>query len=266
MREPALYYRENVGGGIALLEAMREAGVNRLVISSTAAVYGVPDVEPDPRGRAAPPDQPLRRDEAGPRGRRRLVSPGATGSASRRCATSTSPAPRERNGERHDPETHLIPNVLERGRRRRRRSRIFGADYPTPDGTRDPRLRPRPRPRRGASPGARGDRARRRPNRRAAHLQPRQRRRLQRARGARRGRAVIGRSRAAHRRPAPGRRPAVAGRVDRTRARGPRLGAERSTLDEMIGSAWAWRDRASARRRPATTLERSRRWRSRSSP
>src|SRR5262245_32195499 len=46
IREPALYFRENVAGGIALLEAMRDAGVVRLVISSTAAVYGVPDATP----------------------------------------------------------------------------------------------------------------------------------------------------------------------------------------------------------------------------
>src|SRR5215213_1018572 len=46
MQEPALYYRENVAGGIALLEAMRDAGVRRLVISSTAAVYGIPEATP----------------------------------------------------------------------------------------------------------------------------------------------------------------------------------------------------------------------------
>src|SRR4029079_3137899 len=54
IREPALYFRENVAGGIALLEAMRDAGVGRLVSSSTAAVYGVPDVTPIPE------DAPLR--------------------------------------------------------------------------------------------------------------------------------------------------------------------------------------------------------------
>ena len=51
MREPALYFRENVAGGIALLEAMRDAGVGRLVISSTASVYGIPETNPDRRGR-----------------------------------------------------------------------------------------------------------------------------------------------------------------------------------------------------------------------
>ena len=46
VREPSLYYRSNVAGGIALLEAAREAGVNRIVFSSSAAVYGVPDATP----------------------------------------------------------------------------------------------------------------------------------------------------------------------------------------------------------------------------
>ena len=70
---PALYYRENVAGGVVLLEALREAGVKRLVFSSTAAVYGIAGRRPDPRGRGHAPDQPLRRDEAGLRGRAALV-------------------------------------------------------------------------------------------------------------------------------------------------------------------------------------------------
>ena len=54
MREPAIYYGHNVAGGIALLDAMRDAGVERIVFSSTAAVYGVPEASPIPE------DAPLR--------------------------------------------------------------------------------------------------------------------------------------------------------------------------------------------------------------
>ena len=80
-REPSLYFRDNVAGGIALLEAMRAAGVGRLVFSSTAAVYGDPGRHADPRGRPAPSDQPVRRDEAHVRGRAGLVRRRPTGSA-----------------------------------------------------------------------------------------------------------------------------------------------------------------------------------------
>ena len=71
--DPARYYRDNVAGGVDLLEAARMAGVRRIVFSSTAAVYGIPRVDPDRRGRAARPDQPVRRDEALVRGRAALV-------------------------------------------------------------------------------------------------------------------------------------------------------------------------------------------------
>ena len=79
-QDPARYYRDNVAGGIALLEAAREAGVGRIVFSSTAAVYGVPDATPIPEDAPTPPDQHVRRDEADVRGgdglvRQRLRAP-----------------------------------------------------------------------------------------------------------------------------------------------------------------------------------------------
>ena len=70
---PDLYYRENVVGGIAFLEALRAAGVGRLVLSSTAAVYGLPDVSPIPEDVPLAPDQPVWRDEADARGSDPLV-------------------------------------------------------------------------------------------------------------------------------------------------------------------------------------------------
>ena len=74
--DPAKYYRDNVAGGVALLEAARAAGVRRVVFSSTAAVYGTPDSTPIPEDAAAPPDQHLRRDQAHVRGRAPLVRRG----------------------------------------------------------------------------------------------------------------------------------------------------------------------------------------------
>jgi UDP-glucose 4-epimerase len=133
VREPALYYTENVGGGIALLEAMRLAGTKRLVISSTAAVYGEPDQVPIPE------DAPLRPINTYGETKRTLET--AAGWYAR--AYGLRPialryfnvaGASDRNGERHDPETHLIPNLLtavERGAS----FTLTGVDYPTPDGT-----------------------------------------------------------------------------------------------------------------------------------
>ena len=133
IREPALYFRENVAGGISLLEAMRDTGVDRLVISSTAAVYGVPDATPIPE------DAPLRPINPYGESKRSLeAAAGWFAAAYGLCAVSlryfnvagASPT----NGERHDPETHLIPNAL-RAASGEAPLTVFGSDYPTPDGT-----------------------------------------------------------------------------------------------------------------------------------
>ena len=133
VREPALYYTENVGGGIALLEAMRLAGVERLVISSTAAVYGDPDVVPIPE------DAPLRPINTYGETKRTLETAAgwyaqAYGLRPIALRYFNVAGASQRNGERHDPETHLIPNLLtavERGEP----FTLTGVDYPTPDGT-----------------------------------------------------------------------------------------------------------------------------------
>lgn len=133
IREPALYFRENVAGGIALLEAMRGSGVGRLVISSTAAVYGVPDVSPIPE------DAPLR--PINPYGEsKRSLEAAASWFASAYGLRAVSlryfnvAGASASNGERHDPETHLIPNAL-RAVGGGPPLTVFGTDYPTPDGT-----------------------------------------------------------------------------------------------------------------------------------
>ena len=133
IREPALYFRENVAGGIDLLEAMREVGVQRLVISSTAAVYGVPDATPIPE------DAPLRPINPYGESKRSLeAAAGWFASAYGLRAVSLRyfnvAGASATNGERHEPETHLIPNAI-RAASSGDPLTLFGTDYPTPDGT-----------------------------------------------------------------------------------------------------------------------------------
>ena len=133
VREPALYYMENVRGGIALLEAMRLAGVRRIVISSTAAVYGEPDAVPIPE------DAPLRPINTYGETKRTLETAAdwysrAYGFRSMALRYFNVAGASDRNGERHDPETHLIPNLLGAADRGEPFT-LTGTDYPTPDGT-----------------------------------------------------------------------------------------------------------------------------------
>jgi UDP-glucose 4-epimerase len=132
MQDPALYYGENVAGGIALLDALRDAGVSRLVFSSTAAVYGDPDKVPIREGAGTRPVSPY--------GASKLAFEGAMGWYAAYGLRSVAlryfnvAGASERYGERHDPETHLIPNVLAAARGGPGLT-IFGDDYPTADGT-----------------------------------------------------------------------------------------------------------------------------------
>jgi UDP-glucose 4-epimerase len=131
--DPSKYYRENVAGGVALLEAARAAGVGRLVFSSTAAVYGVPDASPIPE------DAPLR--PINPYGETKRTFEGALDWYGRAYGLRSislryfNVAGATRTlGEDHDPETHLIPNIL-RAAEGTMELTVFGGDYPTPDGT-----------------------------------------------------------------------------------------------------------------------------------
>jgi UDP-glucose 4-epimerase len=132
MREPGLYYAENVVGGIALLDALREAGIDRIVFSSTAAVYGEPEKVPI---RETAPTQPV-----SPYGASKLAFEGAMAWYATYGLRSVSlryfnvAGASERYGERHDPETHLIPCIL-RAVLGGPELVIFGSDYPTADGT-----------------------------------------------------------------------------------------------------------------------------------
>ena len=131
--EPNLYYAENVVGGVGLLDAMLGAGVERLVFSSTAAVYGAPEVVPIPEDAPVAPINPYGETKRTFEGAMRWYGDayGLRGVALRYFNVAGAS---ERNGEQHDPETHLIPNVLAAALGRRELT-VFGTDYPTPDGT-----------------------------------------------------------------------------------------------------------------------------------
>ncbi|MBO0768620.1 MAG: UDP-glucose 4-epimerase GalE [Solirubrobacterales bacterium] len=132
--EPGLYYKNNVGGTVNLLEAMVAHKVPRLVFSSTCAVYGQPDEVPI--SEQAPP--------------RPLNSYGASKLAADHAITDFCKAydigavslryfnvagAHGHVGEDHEPETHLIPNILKVALGQRESVDVFGSDYPTPDGS-----------------------------------------------------------------------------------------------------------------------------------
>jgi UDP-arabinose 4-epimerase len=134
--DPGMYYRNNLGGSLSLLEAMREAGVPNVVFSSTCATYGTPDDVPI---RETVPQRPVN-----PYGETKLAIERALHwygqayglrSVSLRYFNAAGADPEGEIGELHDPETHLIPLVLEAALGRRPHVEIYGTDYPTPDGT-----------------------------------------------------------------------------------------------------------------------------------
>jgi len=132
MLDPGLYFSQNVVGGLALLDALREAGVDRIVFSCTAAVYGEPDRVPI---RENAPTRPVN-----PYGASKLALESAMGWYAAYGLRSVSlryfnvAGASEHYGERHDPESHLVPNIL-RAARGGPELTIFGNDYPTADGT-----------------------------------------------------------------------------------------------------------------------------------
>lgn len=130
---PEVYYRNNVGGTLNLLTAMGESGVGSFVFSSTAAVYGEPEVVPIPETAPNLPTNPYGGSKLacdrmiGDVARARDIA--ATSLRYFNVAGASGPF-----GEDHSPETHLIPLVLEAAYGGTP-VRIFGTDYPTPDGT-----------------------------------------------------------------------------------------------------------------------------------
>ena len=136
VKKPAEFYWNNVYGVLVLLEQMRLAGVSQIVFSSTAAVYGEPDYVPLDEAHPTRPGNPYGETKLAVE--RMLAAFGdAYGlrSVCLRYFNAAGADPAGVLGEDHDPETHLIPLVIQAALGRRPSIKIFGDDYPTPDGT-----------------------------------------------------------------------------------------------------------------------------------
>ncbi len=136
VRDPAKYYRNNVANTLTLLEAMVRHHVDKFIFSSTAAIFGEPQYTPIDE---AHPKAPIN-----PYGASKLMVEQVLGdldhahglrSVCLRYFNAAGADPGGELGERHDPETHLIPLVLQAASGRRQHISVFGRDYDTPDGT-----------------------------------------------------------------------------------------------------------------------------------
>jgi UDP-arabinose 4-epimerase len=134
--DPARYYANNTAGTLALLEAMRATGCRHLLFSSTCASYGIPLNLPIDE---AHPQSPIN-----PYGwskmiiERMLEDYGrayGTASVSLRYFNAAGCDPDGEIGERHEPETHAVPLLIEAARNQDRPFTVFGTDFPTPDGS-----------------------------------------------------------------------------------------------------------------------------------
>lgn len=134
---PMTFYDNNVAGSLSLIQAMVRSGVNKIVFSSTAAVYGqqdnqqllsetLPKLPINPYGHSKWMVECMLRD---------VAATGQLDAIALRYFNAAGSDPEGRLGERHDPETHLIPLVLDAARGARPDIKIFGNDYDTPDGT-----------------------------------------------------------------------------------------------------------------------------------
>ncbi|MET0793027.1 MAG: UDP-glucose 4-epimerase GalE [Polyangiaceae bacterium] len=134
--DPGKYYRNNVVGSLTLLEALRDHGVDQFVFSSTCATYGVPD--------RVPIDETLTQNPINPYGATKLMVERMLAdfqaahnlrSVALRYFNAAGADPDVEIGEDHDPETHLVPLVLDAACGDRDNITVFGTDYETPDGT-----------------------------------------------------------------------------------------------------------------------------------
>ena len=134
VQKPDKYYRSNVIAGLSLLDAMRGAGVKRLVFSSTAAVYGEPEKQPIEETDLTNPTNPYGETKLTFERALRWYE-GACGIRYASLRYFNAAGATDRCGEWHDPETHLIPLVLQAAIGRRQHVEIYGEDYPTRDGS-----------------------------------------------------------------------------------------------------------------------------------
>jgi len=136
VNDPQIYYQNNILGTLNLLQTMQEHGVDRMIFSSSAAVYGDPETIPIPEDHPKRPKSPYGKTKW-------MVEQiledytHAYGllSISLRYFNAAGCDPEGELGENHNPETHLIPIVLDAALKRRDCITIFGTDYETPDGT-----------------------------------------------------------------------------------------------------------------------------------
>ena len=133
---PKIYYHNNVAGTLSLLESMKSCNIDKIIFSSTCATYGMPD--------QIPIDEEHRQHPINPYGRSKLMIEWILQDfaaaydlkfVSLRYFNAAGADPDAEIGEDHDPETHLIPLVLDVALGNRNRLEIYGTDYDTPDGT-----------------------------------------------------------------------------------------------------------------------------------
>ncbi|MGB5457351.1 MAG: UDP-glucose 4-epimerase GalE [Gammaproteobacteria bacterium] len=136
VREPAKYYRNNVINTAVLLDAMIQHEIEHFIFSSTAAIFGEPEYTPI--------DEKHSKNPINPYGRTKLMveqilhdydQAYGLKSTCLRYFNAAGADPDGELGERHQPETHLIPLILQAASGRREAIRVYGNDYPTPDGT-----------------------------------------------------------------------------------------------------------------------------------
>lgn len=134
--DPEYHYRNNIGGTLSLLTAMKSTGVNRLLFSSTCATYGDNPISPMNELAAQIPCSPYARTKLAVEW---MISDFAAayglGYTILRYFNAAGGAPDGDFGEDHSPENHLIPLVLQVALGQRSKIQVFGNDYPTPDGT-----------------------------------------------------------------------------------------------------------------------------------
>lgn len=136
VQDPGKYFQNNINNGIILLDAMRACGVKYFVLSSTAAVYGEPERTPITEDHPKQPTNPY--------GFSKLTLEGILEAYDRayglrymslRYFNAAGADPQVEIGEDHQPESHLIPIILQTALGLRKEIQLFGTDYPTPDGT-----------------------------------------------------------------------------------------------------------------------------------
>ena len=133
---PLKYYDNNVGAAIAFAQALVEGGVEAFVFSSTAATYGIPTVSPIPETHATDPINPYGASKLAFESALRWIGEAHTFRWNAlRYFNAAGADPEGETGESHEPETHLIPNLVKAVLGTGPALTVFGEDYPTPDGT-----------------------------------------------------------------------------------------------------------------------------------